>query len=206
MRHLSESELLDLAEGAVADASSPHLASCEPCRRAVADLRSIIQTATDVEVPEPSPLFWDHLSARVREAVDAERRTGRTPGTLGAFVTARRFSWRAITPLGGIAAVLLVVLLLSWDPRGNSRIATEQRAGSDPVEILPAAVDMLPVANDSSLDLLADLTQDLDWDAVTAAGLTPRAGAIDGLVKGLDTEERQELGRLLNEAMTGKGA
>ncbi len=33
----------------------------------------MMSVAAEVEVPEPSPLFWDHLSARVGEAVAAEQ-------------------------------------------------------------------------------------------------------------------------------------
>jgi hypothetical protein len=69
MRHLKADDLLDLAEGTRPESSAPHLASCESCRRLVADLRTVIGVAVDVEIPDPSPLFWQHLSARVREAV-----------------------------------------------------------------------------------------------------------------------------------------
>jgi len=72
MRHLTEGELLDLAEGARPESSAGHLASCEACRRQLMDLRSAMTAAAAVDVPEPSPLFWEHLSVRVREAVEAE--------------------------------------------------------------------------------------------------------------------------------------
>ena len=65
--HLKDDELVDLAEGARPESSAPHLASCEPCRRQVRDLRALMSVAAGVDVPEPSPLYWDHMSARVRE-------------------------------------------------------------------------------------------------------------------------------------------
>ena len=69
--HLQPDELVDVAEGTRPESSVPHLASCEVCRLQLADLKATISAAADVEVPEPSPLFWDHLSARVRDAVAA---------------------------------------------------------------------------------------------------------------------------------------
>ena len=36
------------------------------------ELRGAIEAAAEVSVPEPSPLFWNHLSERVRTAVAEE--------------------------------------------------------------------------------------------------------------------------------------
>ena len=52
-----------------------------------------------VDVPEPSPLFWDHLSARVREAVTADAVPARPWFGVG------RWSW-------GLAAVMSVAVLV----------------------------------------------------------------------------------------------
>src|SRR6187402_1816166 len=63
--------MLDLVE-CIGDArAEAHLVSCEACRAQVAGLRSTLTEidAGQCDVPEPSPLFWDHLSARVRAAV-----------------------------------------------------------------------------------------------------------------------------------------
>ena len=68
MSHLTPEELLDLAEAPPPDVASGHLASCDRCRRELADLREALAAAAEIEVPEPSPLFWGHLSARVRGA------------------------------------------------------------------------------------------------------------------------------------------
>jgi hypothetical protein len=70
--HLQPDDLVDLAEGTRPEASAPHLASCAECRRQLADMRAMMSAAADVDVPEPSPLFWDHLSARVSESVSGE--------------------------------------------------------------------------------------------------------------------------------------
>src|SRR3974390_55701 len=78
MAHLKPARLVDLAAGVEAEQSVTPLAECEMCRRALAELRATmaaIKTPRDPGsnvVPEPSPLFWDHLSARVRDAVAEE--------------------------------------------------------------------------------------------------------------------------------------
>src|SRR5438552_5435196 len=76
--HLNEHELVDLADGSRTEASAPHLATCSDCRRQLADLRATLASVAAVDVPEPSPLFWDHFSRRVHEAVDAQGRPGRS--------------------------------------------------------------------------------------------------------------------------------
>ena len=66
MNHLSPEHLIDLAEGAAAESSAPHLQTCAECRRQLETLRGAMSEAAAVGVPEPSPLFWDRLSARVK--------------------------------------------------------------------------------------------------------------------------------------------
>jgi hypothetical protein len=67
--HLKPEELVDLAEGTVIESSVPHLSACAACRGQLEALRLMTAEARDFEVPEPSPLFWDHLSSRVRDAI-----------------------------------------------------------------------------------------------------------------------------------------
>ncbi len=113
--HLTPEELIDLADGARAEAGAPHLQSCEVCRHQVAALRKVLSTVAHapgspggpgVDVPEPSPLFWDHLSQRVRDAVAAE-------GTPAAQFAGRRAalpgSWRAWAT-AGVAATLAIAI------------------------------------------------------------------------------------------------
>src|SRR4051794_29807445 len=69
--HLNAEELVDIAEGTRGESAAPHLAGCEPCRAQLRELRAMMATARDVDVPEPSPLFWDHLSARISDAIAA---------------------------------------------------------------------------------------------------------------------------------------
>src|SRR5437899_561452 len=75
MKHLSIEELIDLTEPDIASSRSrltAHLSTCAECRRQVAELRQMLSGAADAAVPEPSPLFWDHLWTRIREEIAAE--------------------------------------------------------------------------------------------------------------------------------------
>ena len=105
MAHLTPEELLDLAEGTRSGEMFPHVASCDVCRRELSELRATLAMTADVAVPEPSPLFWDHLSARVHEAVEAERRAEARTGPLSWP------SWRIALPFG-VAAVLGIALVV----------------------------------------------------------------------------------------------
>ena len=73
MTHLTPDELIDAvgghARGAIARRTST---TCEHCQRELAELSSVLAEAKQVSVPEPSPLFWQHFSERVRTAIDAE--------------------------------------------------------------------------------------------------------------------------------------
>ena len=137
MAHLTESELLDLAEGAQPELSAGHLASCEACRRQLMDLRSVMTATAAVDVPEPSPLFWEHLSARVREAVEAESRSS------GAGWRLRWPSWRAIVPISALA-MLALTAALTLRPAHESSTAANAPAGSEIADTASDAGDLGP--------------------------------------------------------------
>ena len=189
--HLTPEQLIDLAEGVAADSSAPHLATCEACRRQLADLRAMMTAAAGVEAPEPSPLFWDHLSARVREAVSAERAQA-------------GWNWwlRAAMPFALAAAAAIVIAFVATTrlvaPHGD---ATASVATPAP---LPSRDLLAPEVTDPSLALVADLTQDLTWDEAREAGLAPR-GSADHAVTHLSEGELQRLRDLLREEMGNSG-
>lgn len=189
MRHLSEQELIDLAEGAARESATPHLQSCEQCRAQLNDLRSMLSEAADVAVPEPSPLFWDHLSARVRDAIADDP----SPRDLNV--------WGWLYPAAVAASIALIALVTliggrsrpAAIPAGNGSIAVDSSAGSD---------DMLSLADDPSLTFIADMASDIDFDAAAEAGLTDASGTVDRAVLALTPDERIELQRILKEEMS----
>ena len=72
MSHLSRDERLLALDGALDPTRQGHLASCPACRADVETLDGVLARVRAVDVPEPSPLFWDHLAARVGDAIARE--------------------------------------------------------------------------------------------------------------------------------------
>ena len=157
----------------------------------------MMSAAADVDVPEPSPLFWDHFSARVRQAVDAE----------GA---PRRSFWtwpRVVIPAVSVAvAVLAVAVTLN---RGNTSRAVVPLPVVLPAPVAPvASVDLLvdpQTGDDTALTLVAELSSDMDFETAREAGLAAR-GSAEHAVTHLNGSELRELQRLLQEELARSGA
>src|SRR5213594_321234 len=81
----------------------------------------IIAALRQVDVPEPSPLFWDHLSQRVREAVANE------PPPAPGWMNRLNVAWAA----GVFGAVAIVVLAV---------VVTLHRGAPQPVSSAPPPV------------------------------------------------------------------
>lgn len=190
--HLSSEELIDLAEGTRSEAVVPHLQSCEACRQQIVDLRATMSAAADVDVPEPSPLFWDHLSQRVREAVADEALPGRlSPGSGWALPG----SWRAWAIAGVAAAVMISIVVTA------PRTLMPGSGAPDRIAVSSTPLEPFGAADDPSLALFADLTEQMDPEAVIEADWSSHAGAADEVVASLSDDERLELQRLLEEAL-----
>jgi len=185
MAHLTSDEFVDLAEGVRDAASAPHLAECDRCRRKLADVRGMMAAAGASDVPEPSPLFWDHLSARVREAVAAEP-PPRSAAFLGSW-------WFRVAAGLAVSAMIAAVVASSIVRR------TPERQVPAVVQEHPDSTALLGQTDDPSLDLVADFSRTLDWDDLREQLLG--SGKIDAGVGELDGAERRELGRLLKEEL-----
>ena len=184
--HLTPEELLDLAEGSRPLSSAPHLAACEVCRQQLDDLRDVM-TTLDADVPEPSPLFWEHFSARVHEAVAAEAAPARSRYRVG------RWSWGLAAAMSAAVVVIAVSLTVQTPPA---------RTGApSPVAEVPSGDVGSAAADDPSFSLLGDLAVGLDWDAAAEAGISMEVGTADTAVHDLNDGERTELQRLLVEAL-----
>lgn len=198
--HLTPREFVNLAEGARAESDAPHLQACDACRRRLGELRRMISAAAEVEAPEPSPLFWEHFSARVRVAVAAEG-------------DSHRASWLARRPWGRLA----IPLALGAAAAAALAVATTLRSAQTPAgrDVTPSAIAATATptaesgptfADDPSLGLVADLAGGYDWDAASEAGLTTSLERTDTAIGELSPDERQELERLLKQEMGRPGA
>jgi hypothetical protein len=100
----------------------------------------------------------------------------------------------------------LTAALMLRPAHESSTAGNAPPAGSEITDAAADTGDLAQMTDDPSLTLLADLTSDLDWDAVSEAGLTPGTGAVDDVVTSLSSGERRELHRLLQEALRPSGA
>jgi hypothetical protein len=180
MTHLTPDELIDAMEGVLTPDRQSHLATCEECRRQLDELAGVLQEAKQVGVPEPSPLFWNHFSQRVRVAIDQE------PAPGGHWPSWLR--WQVLLPLGA-AAMLILGLMMTMPieqlPTGES-IAYDA-APSEPVG--------------ESWGAIEDLVGHLDIETASAAGVI-EPGVAELAVLELTAEEQQELTRLLQAELT----
>jgi hypothetical protein len=184
VKHLTPDELIDAAEGTIDDERQRHLDACEACRKEVEALRALMREAAGAPVPEPSPLFWEHFSARVRQAVAEEQ--------LPSVGWSRGIGWSTLVPVGALAAVMIAM------------VATLLRAPAVP-EMRPA-VPTAQISPDDTADVLlepenweivADLLGQVDWETASAAGLTLAPGEAELAVLSLTEDEQRELSRLL---------
>jgi hypothetical protein len=203
MRHLTADALVDLVDGTTKDADVSHLAECPACCQQLADLRATMTRAEKVEVPEPPAFFWTQFSARVRDAVASEA------APHGGWWR-RWLSWPGVTaPLSAAAAAVIVLFVVSTPrpteapPPHVGPIAANVRGLSttSTPDLLRESVEY----DDASLELVAELTDSLGWDAAADSGLAPD-GSAEHAVTHLSLGELQQLEHLLQEALAGKGA
>jgi hypothetical protein len=210
--HLNADELVDLAEGARPESSAPHLAACERCRAQLADLRAMMSAVADVEMPAPSPLFWDHFSQRVHDAVAAEeaeaRGSARLKGARSIVPRVRSFVPRtmrsfvlAILGARAFQASVLAIAALVIFFVSNSRVMAPHAPGVAPPPPLVARdlLSDLP-EGDASLSLVATLAASLDADTAGASDLA-RVGSAEHAVTHMNDSELRELHRLLQEEL-----
>ena len=204
--HLKSDELVDLAEGTRTEASAPHLVTCDACRQQLMELRAVLSAAADVAIPEPSPLFWDHFSARVHDAVSSE------PAPRRSWLDAWRGA-RWLVPMSVVAAAAAIVMTVAVNRSITSpplplapSIQMASTTAIDPVGAtgLELLNDIQMPSDDPSLMLVADLTSQMDVEAAGDAGLTAR-GSADHAVTHLNRGELRELQRLLTEELARSG-
>jgi hypothetical protein len=194
MGHLSSTDFVDLLEGVRGDEAAPHLAECDRCRRELADLREMLTTASSADMPEPSPLFWNHLSARVQEAVAQEGLISERPGR-----TSLLGNWWIRAATGVAASVLVIAALVTLGSRPGVP-PPSARVQLDP-PALPASAD------DGPFGLVADFGGTLEWDDLREQmAVSAYSGRLDGGVGELNSGERRELERLLKEELARPAA
>lgn len=204
MKHLSNDDLLAAVEDQTSHVA--HLDVCEPCRARVQQLRGILSQAREVEVPEPSPLFWDHFSARVRASIAAEPQTHSSWNRWG-------LAWPAGV-LAALAIAIVAVVMTSdrWrSPNGSAgpkSAATDFRGagapGSNdaaPGSEMTSLAPLSPPTDDPSWVFMTDLAGDLSWEDAGAAGLVARPGSAERALDNLSAAEREAVIDVLRQEL-----
>jgi hypothetical protein len=190
-RHLTPDVLVALAEGGRVEASArAHVRDCARCASEVASLAGVLGELRADEMPEPSPLFWPQLSARIRAAIDREV----DQSARGGMAWPGWRWWASAATLS--AGVLALLMAVAWGP---SRAPLDLAGmGDDSL----TSVGGEPLPNDAWA-LVLDVTSGIDasdaGDEVPA--LAP--ASVEGAVADLSQDERAELERLLRAELQG---
>jgi hypothetical protein len=189
MTHLTPDEIIDAVENTLASDRRRHLSSCERCRVEAAATASVLREAQTVSAFEPSPLFWDHFSDRVRTAVAAEGESSHH---------ARRwFDWPVLAPLAALAfLVVALVVSVPLSVKPDEQVAMPQITSTEALE---------GADSEERWAMMLDLMGDVDLDAVVDTGLLSRPGTAEGAIAHLTSIEREELVRLLREELRAGG-
>jgi hypothetical protein len=183
MSHLTSDEMINAVEGTLEPSRRRHLAECADCTREVESLAAVLKEAQAIEVPEPSRLFWDHFSARVRTAIATEPLPGGGWWSRLASPKPRVGGWRVLVPFAAMAMVVIAVLVTR---------APDVRPELPAID--PAADAQL---SEESWTMVADLVGTIDLETADAAGLTIAPGTAELAALDLNAQEQQELGRLI---------
>jgi hypothetical protein len=208
MTHLTETELVDLLDGVLPSARERHLDGCDACRLTAAGMRQALTRAGEVEMGEPSPLFWEHFSARVHEGVRAAQ-----PDEPWSW-----FGWaQGATVKWAVAGAALTLLLVAGVWRATAPVP--QRASPAAAALVPAGapdagldrLDAFDPETDEAWALVRALADDVEWDDAqgndaAADGFDVRAGSVEHAMVTLTGAERSELVRLLEAATRQPGA
>lgn len=210
--HLTPEELIDSRERQLPAARQAHADACVVCRAELARLDDVLREVAAVDVPEPSPLFWDHLSARIRDRVADEP----TPAPASENPLGRLIDWLtgwSAAPRWAFAAVLIALCAslgwLTW-----SQLAREGATGNGPAsrppsvqvangESSPASAPPSQVAAplddeaESEWTLMLRMAEDVTWDDAEGSSLDVRPAAVDRALIELTAEERDRLVQLM---------
>jgi hypothetical protein len=203
-RHLRDTEFVDLAEGTLAASRAAHVETCAACRARADEVAAALREALAVQMPEPSPLFWGHFSARVHEQVAHE-----TPERAGWWMQA---GVRSLMPLLAALALVLGVFFGAMLPRiaRNAPAVGDLASSHATPDAAPAAVDVdlyapVDAQNAEVWSVLTAAASDMGLEDAHAAGMATRPGAVDHEVTHLSQAELTELGHLLQTQLKGAG-
>lgn len=191
MRHLSSTQILDFAEGR--GEQPAHLDSCSTCRTRVEQLRHVLALAATDDVPEPSPLFWNHFSERVREAVAVEP---------APRLARAHFNFAGTASLAGALAIVIIgVAVTMRTAQPVKSVAPVPVAISDSADVGATLPLSPPFDDDPTWVVMGELASQLKWEDATEAGLIAGADAAERAIAQMSEEEQREVVELLQSEL-----
>ena len=193
MSHLTDTEFIDLLEGSLPAGRARHADECGVCRTQIEQLRAALASGAEANVPEPSPLFWEHFPVRVCDGIGSADR-----GRAGWF--AAMTSMRTLTAAGAVAAIVLIAVI-SRGTRDDVNLATDGPASV----IVDPLLEPNGPGSDEGWAAVRAAAEKVAWDDAHAAGLATQPDAADRAINNLTDAERERLIALLAEDLKKSG-
>jgi hypothetical protein len=193
MTHFTEMEFIDLLEGSLPAERARHADACGICRTQIEHLRAALASGANADVPEPSPLFWEHFARRVDDGI-ASAGAGRA-GWLSTMT-----SRRAFTAAGAIAALVLIAVI-TLGPRGED----PSSSGGTPVVTDDPLFEPNAPGSDDGWAAVRAAAENVARDDAREAGLAAQPDAADRAIDNLTETERARLLALLAEDLKKSG-
>jgi hypothetical protein len=149
------------------------------------DRELLARVSEALDVPEPSPLFWEHFPARVRAAVAA------------APVTPARVWWARPRAIALAASIAIMAVAAGWTFRGPAARDT----GEVSQQVLTTGED----AVDPGWAIVSSTAATAGVEALQDAGFAVRPASADAAIEDLTQAERAAFVALLQAEMKGDG-
>jgi hypothetical protein len=203
MSHLCRSEIVDLVDDTLSPARAAHVETCASCREQVETVRAALREAMAVDVPDPSPLFWQHFQARVREGIARAPRPS-------------MWAWIRVGGFAPLAAALVAVLAVGvaifggltqgrWalliDQHVAPRVEPSGTAVAGVESADPGIAQVLEAADSEVWAVLTAAAADVELEEAHAVGMHVHSATIDRAVQRMSPAELNELGRLLQSEL-----
>jgi hypothetical protein len=197
-QHLTDLELVDHLDGRLAAERARHLSGCATCAGRADRMTEVVDAASGIDVPEPSPLFWQHQASRISEAIAAD--DVRRPAHRAVWGLIPRWAWTvALVLLGaGIYWLRPQPLADRVAPAPAFPVVSEATPSHD---VFSEGADV-----DEAWAVVRTVAEDVGWDGANDGGVVVRPEAAERVVPQLSAAERSELARLIAEELRRNGA
>lgn len=195
-RHLTDAEIVDCMDARqLPRPRQAHLEDCDMCRSRVDLLQATLDQVQQEPggVPDPSPLFWEHFSRRVSEAIDQD-----PPAT----------RWRKLSVWAPMATALILCAgaLIVWNQARSLRTPAPSAVVVEAPGIPTPFDQPVNLEDDVEWSLVRVAADELEWESAADAGIRANPGSAERVALEMSAAERQELERLIEAEMKQTGA